>query len=341
MTSKKRADENSLFTIPTLGRPKRLKKTEQIELPIVFTPMPADLDDKILEKFLNFIPLQGQVELRGVSSKWKCLLTSYFSKKHCLKLFTCTDDISPYLDGLFRANMEKDAYFKLTKAGTTSDDLIIKPIHWNVHSFAHMKNIFPNIKHLLIYIASDKTVSNQLHHLISRFLDLESLTILGKFNLTSDGHKQKFFNLINKEMHSLKRLDFRASDATMSEKHYEYFPGKYLLFYISPLVLAKLEHFSLVPCFQYYLPEVISSLGPQLKTLRLDRVAFTERTLKYLTMSFLQLNPSLLNTVTDLTLTALGNENDQHSLQIFQFICENFKQLEKFQFDLPRKSKVS
>lgn len=335
---KQSSSNGSLRILKNSGQQKICKKPK---LPLVVIPMPDNLDDKIFEHFLNFIPLQNQVNLRGVSSKWNNFLSNFFLKKESLKLFTSADEIELYINGLYRGNNDNDAYFKLTAAGEKSDDLIIKPKYWNEKSFNYLKSIFPNIKHLLIYISADKTVSNQLYHLISSYFHLESLSICGKFNLVPDLPKKKIFDLLNTEMHLLKRLDLRASDVSLPEKEYKYFPGKYQLFYVSPLLLAKLEHFSLVPCFQYYIPEVIAPLGNHLKTLRLERIAFTELTLEHLNLSFMLLNPSLLNTVTDLTLSAVGSEGDQHSFEIFQFICNNFKQLERLQFYLPRNTEVS
>ncbi|KAH9393270.1 hypothetical protein TYRP_021960, partial [Tyrophagus putrescentiae] len=58
----------------------------------------------------------------------------------------------------------------------------------------------------------------------------------------------------------------------------------------------------------YYIPEIIAAFGDQLKTLRLDRIPFTELTLEHFQMSFLQLNPPLLNTM---NYEAYASKSDQ------------------------------
>lgn len=259
-----------------------------------------------------------------------------------LKMFTCEDDFEPYILGLFKGNQENDAYFQIkNEEGALSDDLmVVKPMSWTERTFTQLKSHFPNIKHLLIYMATQNIACDRLHLLISKYPQLESLTICGKFNLTLSKQKEEFFYFLNTQMNSLKRLDYRCTDASVNDKYYKYIPGEYQVFYVSPEVLSKLKHFSLVPSFQYYIPEIIAAFGDQLKTLRLDRIPFTELTLEHFQMSFLQLNPPLLSTVTNLSLTALGVESDHHSLQIFHFICKYFKNLEALQFNLPRKSET-
>ncbi|KAH9408358.1 hypothetical protein TYRP_012031 [Tyrophagus putrescentiae] len=310
------------------------------------------LSDDIFALLFGHFSLSELLACRLICRRWNSAVHQICSLRESAKLFTSANDVLHYgeevllhqvKDRKTAASLGTDLEYWALKPPGRDDHLILNDCQLTPEFCQFFARLFPNVKHLIVYLNDDDDHHHQLLKNLPTLLQyysvrLESLSLCGHVSRLQSSSTHHFLPFINSCLPQLKRLDLLTRNLSL------------LLFnnglYSLAQVLSQLKHFSVNgkavsnsdQCFPLSstsnhrsglhldIAPVFEFLSESCTSLILKDVNFTAAHLADI-YDALSTNPRLVTSVTHISLTG------DLSLAVVKFICTNFRYLTKLQLE--------